>query len=132
LLTLRMDTSVQLTLYSYRHLKVRFYVESVILSSCGQDDQIISCHSVFHPRDWGPCTQGPYGAGLNAARWDLKASMIEYAMGDPSAVWPDRFGVDIRSTPFLAGIFRRLVAVCLKHGAVVGRCVLQPVFVRTE
>lgn len=50
---------------------------------------------------------GPYAAGLNAARWDLKASLLEYTMGDPSAVWPDRFGVDIKSTPFLAGIFRR-------------------------
>jgi len=26
--------------------------------------------------------------------------------------------VDIKTTPFIAGIFRRLVAVCLKHGAV--------------
>lgn len=50
---------------------------------------------------------GPYAAGLNAARWDLKASLLEYTMGDSSAVWPDRFGVDIKSTPFLAGIFRR-------------------------
>ena len=60
----------------------------------------------------------PYAAGLNAARWDLKASIVEYSMGDPAAVWPDRFGVDVKSTPFLAGIFRRLVAVCLKHRAV--------------
>jgi malate synthase len=61
---------------------------------------------------------GPYGAGLNAARWDLKASIFEWVMGDAHAVWPDRFGVDIKSTPFLANIFRRLVAICLKHGAV--------------
>ena len=61
---------------------------------------------------------GPYAAGLNAARWDLKASMFEYVMGDPKAVWPDRFGVDIKTTPFLANIFRRLVAICLKRGAV--------------
>src|SRR5437588_1809428 len=61
---------------------------------------------------------GPYAAGLNAARWDLKASMFEYVMGDPKAVWPDRFGVDIQTTPFLANIFRRLVAICLKRGAV--------------
>jgi malate synthase len=61
---------------------------------------------------------GPYGAGLNAARWDFKASIFEYAMADPNAVWPDRFGVDIKTTPFLANIFRRLVAICLKHGAV--------------
>ena len=61
---------------------------------------------------------GPYGAGLNAARWDLKASMFEYVMSDPDSVWPDRFGVDVRSTPFIADIFRRLVAVCLKHDAV--------------
>jgi malate synthase len=61
---------------------------------------------------------GPYAAGLNAARWDLKASIFEYVMADPKAVWPDRFGVDIKTTPFLANIFRRLVAVCLKRGAV--------------
>jgi malate synthase len=61
---------------------------------------------------------GPYAAGLNAARWDLKASMFEYVMGDPKQVWPDRFGVDIKTTPFLANIFRRLVAICLKRGAV--------------
>jgi malate synthase len=61
---------------------------------------------------------GPYAAGLNAARWDLKASLIEYAMTDPDGVWPDRFDVDIKTTPFLANLFRRLVAVCLRHGAV--------------
>ena len=61
---------------------------------------------------------GPYGAGLNAARWDLKASIFEFVMADPRSVWPDRFGVDIKTTPFLANIFRRLVAVCLKRGAV--------------
>ncbi|MDR7522113.1 MAG: hypothetical protein QN168_06585 [Armatimonadota bacterium] len=61
---------------------------------------------------------GPYAAGLNAARWDLKASILEYVMTDPSQVWPDRFGVDIKTTPFLADIFRRLVAICLRRGAV--------------
>jgi malate synthase len=61
---------------------------------------------------------GPYAAGLNAARWDLKASIFEYVMTDPKSVWPDRFGVDIKTTPFLANIFRRLVAICLKHDAV--------------
>src|SRR5258707_1142990 len=61
---------------------------------------------------------GPYAAGLNAARWDLKASIFEFVMADPKAVWPDRFGVDIKTTPFLSNIFRRLVAVCLKRGAV--------------
>ena len=61
---------------------------------------------------------GPYAAGLNAARWDLKASIFEYVMHDPRSVWPDRFGVDIKTTPFLADIFRRLVAICLKHEAV--------------
>jgi malate synthase len=61
---------------------------------------------------------GPYAAGLNAARWDLKASIFEYVMSDPKSVWPDRFGVDIKTTPFLADIFRRLVAICLKRGAV--------------
>ncbi len=61
---------------------------------------------------------GPYAAGLNAARWDLKASLIKYAMADPGTVWPDRFDVDIKTTPFLANIFRRLVAICLRHRAV--------------
>ena len=61
---------------------------------------------------------GPYGAGLNAARWDFKASIFEYVMTDPRSVWPDRFGVDIKTTPFLANVFRRLVAICLKHDAV--------------
>ena len=61
---------------------------------------------------------GPYAAGLNAARWDLKASIFEYVMADPASVWPDRFGVDVKTTPFIADIFRRLVAVCLKRGAV--------------
>jgi malate synthase len=61
---------------------------------------------------------GPYAAGLNAARWDLKASIFEYVMTDPASVWPDRFGVDIKTTPFIANIFRRLVAICLKRGAV--------------
>jgi malate synthase len=61
---------------------------------------------------------GPYAAGLNAARWDLKASIFEFVMADAKSVWPDRFGVDIKTTPFLANIFRRLVAVCLKRGAV--------------
>src|SRR5262250_1830256 len=61
---------------------------------------------------------GPYAAGLNAARWDLKASIFEFVMTDPRSVWPDRFGVDIKTTPFLANIFRRLVAICLKRGAV--------------
>jgi malate synthase len=61
---------------------------------------------------------GPYGAGLNAARWDLKASLLEFSMTDAAAIWPDRFAVDIKTTPFLADIFRRLVAVCRRHGAV--------------
>ena len=39
-------------------------------------------------------------------------------MSDSKQVWPDRYGVDIKTTPFLANMFRRLVAVCLKHGAV--------------
>ena len=60
---------------------------------------------------------GPYAGGLNAARWDFKASIFEYVMTDPDSVWPDRFGVDIKTTDFLANIFRRLVATCLKHGA---------------
>lgn len=61
---------------------------------------------------------GPYAAGLNAARWDFQASVLEFVMADPKSVWPDRFGVDIKTTDFLANIFRRLVAICLKRGAV--------------
>jgi malate synthase len=61
---------------------------------------------------------GPYAGGLNAARWDLKASIFEFVMADPRSVWPDRFGVDIKTTPFLADIFRRLVAICLRRSAV--------------
>jgi malate synthase len=38
-------------------------------------------------------------------------------MNDPASVWPDRFGVDIKTTDFLGDIFRNLVAVCLKRGA---------------
>jgi malate synthase len=60
---------------------------------------------------------GPYAGGLNAARWDLKASILEYVMTNPDQVWPDRFGVDIKTTEFIINIFRRLVAVCLKRGA---------------
>ena len=61
---------------------------------------------------------GPYAAGLNAARWDFKASVLEYIMADPNQVWPDRFGVDIKTTDFMTNIFRRLVAVCFRRGAV--------------
>ena len=61
---------------------------------------------------------GQYAAGLNAARWDLKASMLEYVLSDEKSIWPDRFDIDIKKTPFLSNIFRRLVAICLKHGAV--------------
>lgn len=61
---------------------------------------------------------GTYGAGLNAARWDLKASIIEYIMTDPKSVWPDRFDIDVKTTDFISNIFRRLVAICLKHDAV--------------
>ena len=61
---------------------------------------------------------GPYAAGLNAARWDLKASLLEYVMADRASLWPDRFGVAVPTTPFIANIFKRLVAVCMKHNAV--------------
>ena len=60
---------------------------------------------------------GPYAAGLNAARWDFKASVLEYIMSDPEQVWPDRFDVDIKTTDFMTNVFRRLVAVCLRRGA---------------
>jgi malate synthase len=59
---------------------------------------------------------GPYAAGLNAARWDFQASILEFVMNDPGSVWPDPFGVDIKKTEFLGNIFRRLVAICLKRG----------------
>ncbi|MBI21324.1 MAG: hypothetical protein CL780_03655, partial [Chloroflexi bacterium] len=61
---------------------------------------------------------GNYSTGLNAARWDLKASLLEYVMSDPKSVWPDRFEVDIKTTPFIENIFRRLVAICKKHDAI--------------
>ena len=61
---------------------------------------------------------GKYGAGLNAARWDLKASILEFIMTNSNSVWPDRFDVDIKTTKFMSNIFRRLVAICLKHSAV--------------
>ena len=61
---------------------------------------------------------GKYAAGFNAARWDLKASVLEFIMGRPDLVWPDRFEVNVASTPFMVSIFRHLVAVCLKHGGV--------------
>mgnify|MGYP000914747248 CR=1 FL=1 len=61
---------------------------------------------------------GEYAAGLNAARWDLKASIIEYIMPDPNMVWPDRFEVDIKTTEFLSAIFRRLIAICQQRDAV--------------
>ena len=61
---------------------------------------------------------GKYGAGLNAARWDLKASILEFIMTNSNSVWPDRFDVDIKTTEFMSNIFRRLVAICLKHSAI--------------
>ena len=61
---------------------------------------------------------GPYAAGLNAARWDLKASILEFLLPDPKFVWPDRFEVDIKSTDFISNIFKRLVAICLNRNAV--------------
>jgi malate synthase len=61
---------------------------------------------------------GPYAAGLNAARWDLQASILEYIMTDPKSVWPDRFDVDIKTTEFLGNMFRRMVAICLKRGGI--------------
>lgn len=60
----------------------------------------------------------PYGVGLNAARWDYQASILEFVMSDPDSVWPDRFGVDIKTTHFLGNGFRRLVAICLKRGGI--------------
>jgi malate synthase len=60
----------------------------------------------------------PYGVGLNAARWDYQASILEYVMNDPDSVWPDRFGVDIKTSDFLGNGFRRLVAICLQRGGI--------------
>ncbi len=61
---------------------------------------------------------GKYSAGLNAARWDLKASVLEFVMTNKNYVWPDRFEVNVATTPFMVSIFKHLVAVCLKHGGV--------------
>ena len=61
---------------------------------------------------------GKYAAGLNAARWDLKASVIEFVMTNKNFIWPDRFDVTVASTPFMVSIFKHLVAVCLKHNGV--------------
>ena len=61
---------------------------------------------------------GKYAAGLNAARWDLKASVIEFVMTNKNFIWPDRFDVTVASTPFMVSIFKHLVAVCLKHKGV--------------
>ena len=61
---------------------------------------------------------GKYAAGLNAARWDLKASVIEFVMTNKNYIWPDRFDVTVASTPFMVSIFKHLVAVCLKHKGV--------------
>tara|TARA_B100000575_G_scaffold69729_1_gene54065 strand:+ start:4802 stop:6460 length:1659 start_codon:yes stop_codon:yes gene_type:complete len=61
---------------------------------------------------------GKYSAGLNAARWDLKASVLEFVMTNKNYVWPDRFDVNVSTTPFMVSIFKHLVAVCLKHGGV--------------
>ena len=61
---------------------------------------------------------GKYAAGLNAARWDLKASVLEFIMTHPELVWPDRFDVNVSTTPFMVSIFKKLVAVCIKHNGV--------------
>ncbi|MEC8713157.1 MAG: hypothetical protein VXX35_01805 [Chloroflexota bacterium] len=61
---------------------------------------------------------GKYAAGLNAARWDLKASVLEFVMTNKNYIWPDRFDVTVASTPFMVSIFKHLVAVCLKHKGV--------------
>jgi malate synthase len=39
-------------------------------------------------------------------------------MHEKDFVWPDRFDVTIQNTEFMSNIFRRLVAICLKHNAV--------------
>jgi malate synthase len=61
---------------------------------------------------------GKYAAGLNAARWDLKASVLEFIMTHSELVWPDRFDVNVSTTPFMVSIFKKLVAVCIKHNGV--------------
>ncbi len=61
---------------------------------------------------------GKYAAGLNAARWDLKASVLEFIMTHSELVWPDRFEVNVSTTPFMVSIFKKLVAICIKHNGV--------------
>src|SRR5947208_2038109 len=61
---------------------------------------------------------GPYAAGLNAARWDLKASIFEFVMTDPDQVWPDRFGVDIKPTAQMADPDNYPVAIKVPEGPV--------------
>src|SRR3989442_13802235 len=39
-------------------------------------------------------------------------------MTETKSVWAGRFGVAIKTSPLLTDIFRRLVAICLKRGAV--------------
>ena len=61
---------------------------------------------------------GPYAAGLNAARWDLGLDLRVRDGGSEVRVARPASVVDIQDEPFLANIFRRLVAISLKHGAV--------------
>lgn len=60
---------------------------------------------------------GEYACGLNYARWDLKASILEGIMTDANAVWPDRYGITPWNTPFLTDIGHHIVAVTDEHGA---------------
>ena len=60
---------------------------------------------------------GEYACGLNYARWDLSASILEGTMTDSNAVWPDRYGVTPWNTPFLTDIGHHIVAVTDEHGA---------------
>jgi len=61
---------------------------------------------------------GPYGAGLTPRAGISRPASSSSSWPIPGRSGPTGFGVDIKTTPFLANIFRRLVAVCLKRGAV--------------
>ena len=56
------------------------------------------------------------GAGSTPPAGISRRASSSSSWPTPSSVWPDRFGVDIKTTPFLADIFRRLVAICLSAG----------------
>lgn len=61
---------------------------------------------------------GDYAAGLNAARWDLQASFLEYSMADANAIWADRFEVGIWDGDWITDVMDAIVAACDETNAV--------------